>query len=167
MDKDTMKELIEYFGLLDNEIRMFVNAASNYYGIKVNLGPDFCCYPMGNELYYSLFVTEKCSKTFMDRVHKEYPDIEADEFLWSLLHEVGHLITYDDITDEEWEMIERIKKIPNLSDEVYYELTDEYMATQWAAYYMRDNSDYVERTWKKIREIILHIYTLCGFTDNT
>lgn len=163
MSVESLKGTIRGLNELDQAIQSFL-LDINFDIKSCVLGLDFCCYPEDNEIVYSLFVTEKCSNTFMDRVRNKYPDIDADEFLWSLLHEVGHLVTYDDVFD--WDMITRIKDLPNLSDEVYYELTDEYLATEWAANYMREHRELVEEHWEHIRAAIVNIYELNGVDYN-
>lgn len=127
------------------------------------LGPDFCCYMTSNRIVYSLVVAEKNSQTFMARVKRLYPDITADEFLWSFLHEVGHIETCDDLTEDEWIYSTRIKDdTENITDEIYYELPDEFAATEWAARYMRAHADKVAAFWKEVQQAILDIYSLNG-----
>lgn len=160
MSKESLQNTAEAIIALNNAIEDFIYCLALDRDIVCRLGLDFCCYPDDNEIFYSLFVSERCSKSFMKRVNTLYPDICADEFLWSLLHEVGHLVINDDITDEEWEMILRIKAIPDLADEVYYELTDEFMATEWAANFMREHKELVAEHWENIHNAIMRIYEL-------
>ena len=126
------------------------------------LGPDFCCYTASNRIVYSLVVPERNSQTFMARVNRLYPDIHADEFLWSFLHEVGHIETIDDLDDDELYFSETQKKNENITNEVYYELPDEFAATEWAANYMRAHADKVAAFWKEAQQAILDIYSLNG-----
>ena len=120
---------------------------------------DFYCVTATNEIAYALVVTESCSKSFMKRVEKLYPDVHADEFLWSFLHEVGHVETVDELTEEE-EKYCMYQKEQHPTNEEYYELLDEYLATEWAANYMRKNATDIKDFWKKIQTAILNIYTL-------
>ena len=80
-------------------------------------------------------------------VHKcEYTD-DFPLVLWSLLHEIGHHFTLDDIdTDEDLqarvlcsmvsnEVADRVTDVRNL----YYNLPSEWVATEWAIDYIADN----------------------------
>ena len=64
---------------------------------------DFAYYMQSNKISYALVITDKHEKTFMNFVTKLFPNIKADPFLWSFLHELGHHETADDFEDEEYE----------------------------------------------------------------
>ena len=119
---------------------------------------DFYCLTVSNVIAVSLVVLEKHSSTFMSRVNRLYPDIHADEFLWSFLHEVGHIETIDMLDDDEIYFSDFQKKDENITDEIYYELPDEFAATEWAANYMRNNTEKVAKFWNEVQSIIMNIY---------
>lgn len=121
---------------------------------------DFYCLTTSNVIAVSLVVSEKHSSSFMSRVNRLYPDIHADEFLWSFLHEVGHIETIDDLDDDELYFSETQKKNENITNEVYYELPDEFAATEWAANYMRENTEKVAKFWSEVQSIIMNIYKI-------
>lgn len=121
---------------------------------------DFYCLNASNIIAVALVVAEKHSSTFMSRVKKLYPDIHADEFLWSFLHEVGHIETLDLLDDDEIIYSELQKKNENITDEVYYELPDEFAATDWAANYMRNNTEKVAKFWSEVQSAIMNIYQI-------
>ena len=121
---------------------------------------DFYCLTASNVIAVSLVVSEKHSSTFMSRVNRLYPDIHADEFLWSFLHEVGHIETIDTLDDDELYFSETQKKNENITNEVYYELPDEFAATEWAANYMRENTEKVAKFWSEVQSIIMNIYKI-------
>ena len=128
----------------------------------VRLDTDFYCIPVSNRIGYTLIVPKANSVTFMDRVQRLYPDINADEFLWSFLHEIGHIETYEDMTEKEIREVMRAKDCEDITDEEYYELLDEYLATEWAANYMRENQEEIAKFWKKVRKNIMYIYRANG-----
>ena len=121
---------------------------------------DFYCLIASNVIAVSLVVSEKHSSTFMSRVNRLYPDIHADEFLWSFLHEVGHIETIDTLDDDELYFSETQKKNENITNEVYYELPDEFAATEWAANYMRKNTEKVAKFWSEVQSVIMNIYQI-------
>ena len=96
----------------------------------------------------------------MSRVNRLYPDIHADEFLWSFLHEVGHIETINTLDDDELYFSKTQKKNENITNEVYYELPDEFAATEWAANYMRENTEKVAKFWNEVQSVIMDIYKI-------
>ena len=121
---------------------------------------NFYCLIASKVIAVSLVVTEKNSSSFMSRVNRLYPDIHADEFLWSFLHEVGHIKTIDTLDDDELYFSKTQKKNENITNEVYYELPDEFAATEWAANYMRENTEKVAKFWNEVQSVIMNIYQI-------
>ena len=121
---------------------------------------NFYCLIASNVIAVSLVVSEKNSSSFMSRVNRLYPDIHADEFLWSFLHEVGHIETINTLDDDELYFSKTQKKNENITNEVYYELPDEFAATEWAANYMRENTEKVAKFWNEVQSVIVNIYKI-------
>lgn len=121
---------------------------------------NFYCLITSNVIAVSLVVSEKNSSSFMSRVNRLYPDIHADEFLWSFLHEVGHIETINTLDDDELYFSKTQKKNENITNEVYYELPDEFAATEWAANYMRENTEKVAKFWNEVQSVIMDIYKI-------
>ena len=121
---------------------------------------NFYCLIASNVIAVSLVVSEKNSSSFMSRVNRLYPDIHADEFLWSFLHEVGHIETINTLDDDELYFSKTQKKNENITNEVYYELPDEFAATEWAANYMRENTEKVAKFWNEVQSVIMDIYQI-------
>ena len=127
-----------------------------------SFGTDFSCNTNRNHIDYTVVVAETHSQSFMDRVERLYPDVKADEFLWGLLHEIGHIETIDDFDDDEIAEFHLIKDVPNISDEEYYEVPDEFEATDWAANFMRENATLVNSFWAKVQPEIQSFYKING-----
>ena len=122
-----------------------------------NFGETFGFYSISNTVEFALTVKDVHDKTFMDFVTKRYPDIRADIFLWSFLHEVGHHETENDFDDDEWENY--MRAIFNCEDDMeYYHLSIECAATDWAGNYMRTHTDEVSALWKKLQPAIMNFY---------
>jgi hypothetical protein len=145
-----------------NRLDRVLTRFAKQFDCDVMLDTDFYCILTSNRIAYSLVVSKASSTSFMNRVQRLYPDINADEFLWSFLHEIGHIETYEDMTEEEIRETMGVKDCENITDEEYYELLDEYLATEWAANYMRENQEQIAKFWKKVRKNIMYIYRVNG-----
>lgn len=145
-----------------NRLDRVLTRFAKQFDCDVRLDTDFYCIPISNRIAYTLIVSKASSISFMDRVQRLYPDINADEFLWSFLHEIGHIETFEDMTEQEIREVTRAKDCEDITDEEYYELLDEYLATEWAANYMRENQEEIAKFQKKVRKIIMYIYRANG-----
>ena len=134
--------------------------------LNCEIGTDFSYYYNDNLVEVSLVTIDRASKNFLDFVEKEFNFIHADIFLWSLLHEIGHHETLDDLDDDAYELSQEIKRNlqtdNNIKDEVrdyiYFNLYDEYIATEWAANYMEEHYQEVKEFWNKLQPLILNFY---------
>lgn len=151
--------MAEILGL--EKLNKTLNDFAEQFECSVTPDTDFFCYLAENRVTYALAVSEYGNKVFMNRVRRLYPDITADVFLWSFLHEIGHIETADDLSDREWRMILMLKE-HELSHEEYFELPDEYAATEWAANYMRKHEKEVAKFWCAVQQDIMDIYMLNG-----
>ena len=69
---------LKYDKELNNIIKKFVKP----FGCKVKMDTDFAYYPEQKLLTWSPFVMNKSDRYFNKYVQENYPDIEADIFLW-------------------------------------------------------------------------------------
>lgn len=93
-------------------------------------------------------------------------------FLFSLLHEVGHAKTGDDINDEEYQYAQKQKELINermafAGDDIeeitkieldYFLLPDEILATDWAINYLKENPKKSKKIYKKIQKMLRKFY---------
>lgn len=83
---------------------------------------------------------------FLDFVEKEF-GIIMDIFLVSLLHEIGHIETFDEEIDEERTLFYSILMASYEEDKIeeynekYFRIKSEYNATEWAVNYYLDNKE--------------------------
>ena len=123
-------------------------------------GTDFSFWIGSNTIEYTLVVSEVHIQSFIDFTSKLFPNIKADPFLWSIMHEIGHRETEDDFEDEEWE--EYQNTVSDLKsgkdDETYYNLPIEYAATYWAGNYMTEHVEEVATLWNKLKPLIAQFY---------
>lgn len=145
-----------------DELKKVVADFIEPFGCKSEMNTDFAYYPNEQIVTWSIFMAEKSDKYFQDYVNTFFPNIEADSFLWSLLHEVGHHMTYNEWTKDQLKLFEERKveaeKTANNEHEsygyyLYFSTEDEWLATRWAAEYMENNSEKVEKFWLKFVEV--------------
>ena len=146
-----------YIDTINKYLQEFLDR--NEFDCEVALGRDFAyCYEK-SLITYTLAIADKQGDSFLEFVKNLFPDIKADIFLWSFLHELGHHETLDDFED----IIHLVyHKIINsdiaMSDEYYYNLPIERAATEWAGNYMKENFSEVARLWQKVQPVINAIY---------
>ena len=150
--------------LVEN-MRELVNAVSTHVQsidpeLEVKFGTDFCYIGSRNLIVFTLEMTRRSFLSFSAFVEENFPDIQADIFLWSLYHEVGHNATEDDFDQDDWtEYLDTINHwTDSRNDSDYYSLPIEYAATEWAAEYMMKHADEVRVFWNQIQPIILDMY---------
>ena len=124
---------------------------------------DFAYYPLSNRITYSLVVSEKDSTDFMRSVEFFKPKVKCDIFLWSILHEIGHHETIDELSDADLADSEIIKFFVFngcVSEELYYECPDERAATGWAVQYAESHTDILAKFWEELQKAIMRFYKL-------
>lgn len=114
---------------------------------------------------YTLLAIEDNAGNFLEDVAKRYPEVNADIFLWCLMHEIGHCMTEDMWTPEEREYFnfqkDAIYEYEVEDDGVYvwyHCCPDEFMATRWAGDYMRNHPKQMKKFWKKLQKAIMNFY---------
>ena len=142
----------------NKKINEILNAFLEPFECTASLDTDFAYYTNKNLITYAFFTPEKNSKSFLKFCENLFPNIHADIFLWSFMHELAHHETEDDIEDEEWEEYEE-KITHNISDEEYYNLIPERAATVWAGEYIQSHVDEVAELWNELQPAIENFYS--------
>lgn len=121
-------------------------------------------------------ITVDDSDDLFDLFLKERFNYEVKyDFVLSLLHEIGHHKTEEDIDGCVYDFCisekERIKAeieeetradvIKKLQFE-YFNLPDEIMATQWAVKYAKEHPKKIKKMWKNIEKALFNFYNLNG-----
>ena len=151
-----------------NEINNIINEFLVPFGLTAELGTDFDYCVLEDKIHYTLVVGDICSKLFIENVEARFPDVHADVFLWSLLHEIGHSETLDDLNDGVEELCMEIKRElyrhQNWSIEdlhaIYFNCPDEKAATDWAGEYMMNHGKEITIFWDKLQPVIKRFYEL-------
>lgn len=152
----------------DEKVTKVINTFLKQFGLTCKLGNDFAYYPGDDLITYAFAYVDIDAEGFMRSIERLNPQVKADIFLWSLLHEVGHHETIDMLTDKENRACDKAKKKLNkrsLRGEIvdldeYYDMLDERLATEWAVDYANRHPKTLEKTWEIISRAIRQFYEL-------
>ena len=141
------------------------------FGTACAFSDDFVYDTDNKMIYYGLLVQEDADRYFMDFIHSLAPEITIDVFLMSVLHELGHHMTLDQITDEVYEQCFRDKLfLSEMADNPYSSFTMEHIhkeyfnipvervATEWAIDYIRGHVEELKALWSELQAAILDFY---------
>ena len=145
--------MIKYIDEINNILNDFLKP----FDCTAVFDKDFAYYSDLNTITYSLIVLDSCSKTFSCFTKALFPEINADIFLWSFLHELGHNMTEDDFDEDEWNQY-RKDAVSCSNDYQYYNLPIEKAATAWAGEYMLTHTEEVAILWNKLSSTIAEFY---------
>ena len=141
------------------------------FGLTGSFDTDFSYYYGEDKVTFSLIIPKYANQYFQEFVNSIGADIEVDIFLVSLLHEVGHSETYDDLDDMEIAYSDDIKA--EIREELfagvtedrkkqlyfkYFNLPDERAATEWAIEYLKANAVQITLDWLIISDAIVDFY---------
>lgn len=127
--------------------------------LAARMGTDFCYYYYENVVDYSIIVSERMDRMFMDFAKSIGLKVECGVFILSLLHEVGHHMTIDEIDDDVYKYCEDVKANLTDSDEdvmTYFNLPDEKIATEWAIDYINNNFEIVKVFSSHFQKVLLN-----------
>lgn len=145
-------------------VKQFVSEVSNG-ELKAVKGSDFEIEWDANKIYWN--PTAKDESGFMQHLSTVHKNKHADisYFTFALLHEIGHYMTSDKLTEKDYKeenlwiinnyeydendevVMEngRVKMIDNLDFNGYFNCRMEWLATEWAKKFVNNNYDYVKR----------------------
>ena len=136
---------------------------------KVVSSDDFAYFYYKKIITYSI-MEDISNKWYMDFVKKTFGYTPKDEFIFSLLHELGHHFTMDSVDlmvdaycqDEKARIDEELKLANPYQQKAismkYFALPDEYVATKWAVDYERNHPQKVEKMRKEIYSALNKFY---------
>ena len=146
-----------------DRLERVVNEYLDLFDCQGRMELDFAYYYESETVAWSIFMADTSDRCFNRFVNERYPHIEADIFLWSLLHEVGHHCTHHLISNRDYEISEVLKEVAEerlASGEIdeyqcyvyYFTAPEELEATSWAADYMLHNAEEVAAFWQRFCE---------------
>lgn len=155
------------------EIDKIVNKFVKPFGVTAYLDSDFLYIHDSKEVHYSFAVTDRNLESWGRWLKSLAPEMTADVFITSLLHEVGHHMTMDsidpvvqahcdDIKRRLMEVDETCQLTQGELDFIYYTLPDELAATEWAVNYIRCAPERCAKFWEKVQPIIVKFYEANG-----
>lgn len=146
---------------LDKAFNKFTQA----FGVKASLAAEFEAYVGTNEIGYTVFFSTTGREFFLENAEARYPDIKADIGLWCLMHEIGHIKTWDMWSKDEQEYFSYLtdEYIPEIEDDAeryraYHNTPIEYMATKWAGDTMMREPEKIAKRWRKLQNALMAFY---------
>ena len=139
--------------------------------LPITLGSDFFYYPNKQKINFSIAISEqsdRCFKAFLKNFFNFGIFSSEDLFCVSLLHEIGHYFTYDNIDENTYneskgmtqEILELLQNDPT-NDEIYscyFELPIEIVATTWAINWIAENPIQFENLVTKVSKYLCKFY---------
>ena len=141
-----------YLNSINAVLDEFVKTFEQDYSTR--MGQEFMACLDENVVEWSLLYVNDGGEAFYNNFIQRFPCAqELGLFTLSLLHELGHLET-------EWEMVDDIEKrnSESMSDEEYFNLFNEYIATEWAGEWIQSNLEQALALDRKIKDLISEMY---------
>lgn len=118
-----------WFNEINNIVDGFIKTFDTDYNSTV--GQDFCTIVEDNTIEWTLVYVEKGGKSFYENFVSRFPSADGfNLFTLSVLHELGHLETQEDMVDDVDE------RLAITNDYDYYALYNETIATDWAGWWI-------------------------------
>lgn len=100
---------------------------------------------------------EELDKMFLDFLQKEF-GVQINMFMISLLHEIGHIMTYDDELDDDRTLTygvlkclyEEGKSSVEKYNDMYFRIPAEYEATAWGVQYYLENKEKCDKLIERV-----------------
>ena len=126
--------------------------------IKVKFGRTLECEPTEKTIYVAFTSNEVDKKTFMDYVKEVNSKCKFDDLILGILHEIGHIFTYDEDDEEPYlqdtELLSKLYKEHLLTAEdvnyFYLRLPMESKATKWAIEFAMQNPQFTKYYQKRL-----------------
>lgn len=152
-----------------NAINTIINNFVAQFDLTAKIDTDFSYYWRDDTIGYTLAITERFDRLWNEYLNKNYPEVTAPIFIWSILHEIGHAETDDYITPYMHTRLDLLKKKldPNSDKDTmfYYSLADEVLATDWAYKYIMKHPDEIKALWNRLQPEIMAFYEREGITN--
>lgn len=118
---------------INEVVRNFVQSINEEYDCEIGL--DFMAQLDSDIVVWSILTLEKSGEAFYDNFVARFPKAKGFSlFTLSVLHEVGHLETENEMEDDV-----DIRNNEIMTNEEYFNLFNERIATDWAGYWIERN----------------------------
>jgi hypothetical protein len=118
---------------IDDIVKHFVQSINEEYDCAMGL--DFMAQLDNDIVVWSILTLEKSGEAFYNNFVSRFPKAKGFSlFTLSVLHEVGHLETENEMEDDV-----DIRNNEIMTNEEYFNLFNERIATDWAGYWIEKN----------------------------
>lgn len=151
---------------LVQEVEAVINDFTSQFDCTAVMDTDFYVDVNKNLIHFSFCTSEKSDKEFMETVYRCNPRVTMDTFLWALLHEIFHVETYDDLTEEELDYCHDMKDLiakEEIDPMEYYNLPIEKLATEGAVRWANSHVDELAAFWGKLQPVLMNFYKVNNF----
>lgn len=133
-------------------VENFIHQIDKEYNCE--LGSDFCVYLDKQLIHWSILCQDETAKAFYQNFILRFPQAkELSIFTLSILHEVGHLETENEMIDD------TNINTDSLTNEKYFALYNEKIATDWAGEWIEQNYNKAINFNKIIEQTLQKGYT--------
>lgn len=138
--------------VLDGAVNALIQTVGDYNAV---FDASFAACGEAGELYYTLAVDAELDSMFVENIFATYQNApRLSDFMYSLLHELGHLENYG--VEEDDRECRDVLMVPSDTMTVreryaeYLQLPNEVAATDWAVQYATENYDVLEKWWNEV-----------------
>ena len=123
--------------------------------IEVEIDDRFCVDIEGEVVYITDSLNSEEDEIWSEFLKREFK-IDYDPYVMSVLHEVGHIMTFTEDLNEEREIIYFLLQMKYTDDNFedfnneYFKIPMEYEATAWAVDFYRENKELCDKFAAKI-----------------
>lgn len=136
---------------LNTELNYLLTFFDEEYTVK--MGTDFEVDLDEKILYWSILYTEKSGDAFYKNFCKKFPFVkDFSLFTLAVFHEIGHIETEDEMEDD------TDLRNTELSNEEYFNLHNEKIATEWAGNYINEHLMFTKYFDDKFTTILKNFY---------
>lgn len=140
------------------EINKYIESYVSKWDLYASIDTDFAYDPTIDTIFWTVLVSEENDKAFQDFFEKLGCDVKTDVFVYSIFHEIGHSQTIDLVSDEDYNYSQDRKADPDITNDEYFNLPDEIIASEWAVDYINNNIDEVENFWNGLIPLLMKFY---------
>lgn len=130
-------------------VKKILNKFCKSFGVKIKKGEGWSAYP--KSITYPSKVENYNDAGFMELINKYYPDVKASEFTWSLLHEIGHSVTWNNFSKKAWKNYYKTAPYEH-NIEKYFIIPQERVATDWAYNYIKNHPNKIKKLEAKLQK---------------
>ena len=134
------------------------------WGLTAVMGTDFAYLYKRNVVVWTPVVSVKNDTDFQNFFESLGCIVKCDVFLYSILHEIGHSQTFDDLSEADY-AYSLDRKSQEISNDEYFRLPDELAATMWAVDFLNNNVDKVRVWWEELQPLFYDFYQKNGVLE--